>query len=270
MPRFTITSDQTGVGAAPAEATAGDPAAYVLEMPRGSAAVGVAIPALGACFAGVLAVVALVHLSLGGFVIGGLVAAGAGLATRQGLRAASVPLLAAGPGGLYLSGLGMAPGARRAQVVPWPQLRKLVVCTALEPSAQVGRGPWRMPALALEANDPAPGTPALGATDLPEVAGMVAFVPGAVDLSAVDPATLAEFQREHPDVAAVLEGRGGASSSPTATRRLPYQALARPLEGVDRERLVGALARYAPHVQLVDGPDIDTRAQTVWVGRPSS
>ena len=270
MPRFTITSDQTGVGAAPAEATAGDPAAYVLELPRASAAFGVAVPTLGAAFAGVLAVVALAHLSLVGFAIGGLIAVVAGVAARQGLRAASVPQLAAGPGGLYLSGLGMAPGNRRAQVVPWPQLRRLVVCTAIEPSAQVGRAPWGIPALAVEAVDPAPGAAPLGASDLPQVAGMVAFAPGAVDLSGVDPATLEEFRHEHPDAAAVLEGRAGGSSSPAPTRQLPYQALAQPLQGVDRERLVAALARYAPQVQLVDGPDIDTRLQTVWVGRRPS
>lgn len=270
MTRFTITTNQTGVGASPSEATAGDPGAFVLRMPTGQAAAGVAIPALGAAFAGVLAVVALVHLSLVGFAIGGLVAAGAGVAAKQGLRATSVPQLAAGPGGLYLSGLCLGPGGERAQVVAWSQVRRLVVCRAIVPSARVDLGTLRRAALAVEAIDPAPGTAPLGASDLPEVAGMVAFVPGAVDLSAVDPATLAELRREHPDVAAVLEGRGAGPASPSATRRLPYQALARPLEGVDRERLVEVLARYAPHVQLVDGPDIDTRAQTVWVGRPSS
>ena len=268
MPRFTITSDQTGVGAAPGQATAGDPTAYVLEMPRGSAAAGVAIPAIGACFAGVLAVTALVHLSLAGFVIGGLIAAGAGLATRQGLRAASVPLLAAGPGGLYLSGLGMAPGGRRAEVVPWSQLRRLVVCTALEPSAQVGRGPWRMPALAVVAAAPAPGAAPVGAPQLPEIRGMVAHAPGEVDLTGLDPATQEELRQARPFLADLASGTVPVAAGATSAR-LPYQVLGRDLVGDERVRLTEAVRRYAPHVQVVDGPDMDVSGPTVWVSRPT-
>ena len=266
MPRFTITSDQTGVGAAPGEATAGDPTAYVLEMPRGSAAVGVAVPAIGACFAGVLAVVALVHLSLAGFVIGGLIAAGAGLAARQGLRAASVPQLAAGPGGIYLSGLGMGPGERRAQVVPWSAVSRLVVCWALEPSGRAAYGPSRRPAIALVLEDAGPAQAPVVTPPLPEPAGLRPLAPGAVDLAALDPRALDELRRTRPDVLAMLQS-ARTSGTADAALRLPYQPLAKALDDGQRSELVAAVRPHAPRVEVVDGPDIDTRGPTVWVGR---
>ncbi|KRE55440.1 hypothetical protein [Phycicoccus sp. Soil748] len=265
MQRFTVTFDQTGVGASPSQATVGDPDAFVLEMPRGSAAVGVVVPLLGAAFGAFVAVVALVHLSVVGFLIGGPVAGGAGLAARQGLRAASVPLLAAGPGGLYLSGLGLAPGDQRAQVLPWAQLRRLVVCCALEPSAQVGRPAFGQPALAVVTVDPAPGTAAPGAAQLPQVQGMVPYEPGAVDVSSVDPVALAELRKSRPDLSAMLERDRTGSASP----RLPYQSLANGLDAAQRAALTEAVHRYAPHVQVVDGPDLDTRGPTVWLGPPA-
>ncbi|QGN58057.1 hypothetical protein [Nostocoides sp. HKS02] len=269
MQRFTVTFDQTGAGASPMSATAGDPTAFVLQMPRGSAAAGIMVPVLGAAFGATLAVVALVHLSLVGFAIGGLVAGGAGLAARPGVRAASVPLLAAGPGGLYLSGLGMAPGDRRAQVVPWAQLRRLVVCCALESGPGVGSPRFRQPALAVVAAEPAQSTATPGLAQLPQVQGMVPYAPNAVDVSSVDPAALEELRRTRPDLAAMLQG-GPAGEAGSPSPRLPYQSLANGLDPAQRAALTEAVHRYAPHVQVVDGPDLDTSGPTVWVGRPAA
>ncbi|MDR6864551.1 hypothetical protein [Phycicoccus sp. 3266] len=272
MARFTITTDRIGVGASPSEAVAGDPTAFVLPLPRGTAAVAVAGPAVALAFAAFVAVMALLHLSLGGLLIACVVAGGAWIALQQGLRRSSVPQVAAGPGGLFLSGLGMYTD-RCARVVPWAQIERIVVCRSVEPTGSHGVLTTLRPALALVAAGGAEGAAALVPPPTPGHEGLTPLVPGSVDVSALDPRALEQPRRERPDVAALLGAAAarpaGSTPVPGATARLPYQRLAHELEARQRADLTDAVHRFAPHVQVVDGPDVDTRGPAVWVGRPT-
>ena len=84
-----------------------------------------------------------------------------------------------------------------------------------------------------------------------------------MDVTSLDPAALAELRKSRPDLSAMLERDRSGSASPS----LPYQSLANGLDAAQRVALTEAVHRYAPHVQVVDGPDLDTRGPTVWLGR---
>jgi hypothetical protein len=205
-----------------------------------------------------------------GLAITVVLGAGALLALRQVLRAARVPQLAVGPNGIYFSGLGMD-ADRRARVVPWQRVERLVACHVIERDSTRTAGRARRPALALVVHDTGPDADPLVAPPVPQQPGLVPLMPGSVDLSALDPAALAELRRTRPDVLAMLEAAGAGGAGATGNGlRLPYQRLARQLAPEERAALTAAVRRYAPRVEVVDGPDIDTRGPAVWVGRTTA
>lgn len=267
MPRISVGTDRTGVGASPADAVAGDPSAFVLPLPRVTTVVPVVMAAVMLGLSVYGAVEAVLNAVLFGFAVTALIGAGVLVALRQLLRAARVPQLAVGPNGIYFSGLGLD-ADRRARVVPWQRVERLVACHVIELDQTPTVARVRRPALALVVHDTGPGADPLFAPPVPQQPGLVPLMPGSVDLTALDPEALAQLRRTRPDVVAMLEaasaGRTGATGNGL---RLPYQTLARQLGPEERAALTAAVRRYAPRVEVVDGPDIDTRGPTVWVGR---
>ncbi|GAB3436438.1 hypothetical protein GCM10027517_06550 [Phycicoccus ginsengisoli] len=269
MPRIRVGRDRTGVGATPEEAVAGDPSAFVLPMPRVTVVVPAVMAALMLAFSAYGAVLALRAASLFGLAIIVVLGAGALLALRQVLRASRVPQLAVGPKGVYFSGLGID-AERRACVVPWQRVARLVACQVIERDSTRTAGRARREALALVVQGTGPDADPLVAPPLSHGPGLQLLMPGSVDLSALDPGAPAELRRTRPDVLAMLEAAGAGGAGATGNGpRLPYQRLARQLRTEERAALTAAVRRYAPRVEVVDGPDIDTRGPSVWVGPPT-
>lgn len=176
------------------------------------------------------AVFALVHLSLGGFFIMGLLAVVLAFVVRVRFRQASAPAVSVGAGGVWLAGTDQ----RAGQAIPWSAIDELVFFTVVESRIATVQATRRR-VLGVRLRQPAP-------------------IP--VDERELIDALAAAAPRDHARVLATMN----------AWQAMPYRPIG--LAGrLQRGRLAAAVTGLAPSVKVVKGRR--TRAYLPWnLGEP--